>query len=148
MPANENTAKAPRGKTAPSPTRLSEPFWRAAAEGRLLLQRTATGLHQFFPRPLSLAGQGEPEWVEASGTGRLIAFTECHVAAPGFEGELPYIMGIVRLDESPRVLAQVVGAKLEQLSVGLPMQVRWLPRPEGPPMYAFEIAGQTGTARP
>jgi uncharacterized OB-fold protein len=140
MAENASPAKAPRGKTAPSPTQLSAPFWRAAAEGRFLLQRTSTGVCQFFPRPLGLEGLGDTEWVEASGSGCLVAFTECHVAAPGFDGELPYIMGIVRLEESPRVLAQVVGATLEQLSVGLPMRLLWLPRPDAPPMYAFEIA--------
>jgi uncharacterized OB-fold protein len=119
-------------KRAPEPTALSKPFWDAARDERLLLQRSvATGHPQFFPRPVDLSGPGPLEWVQARGHGRLLSFTECHMPAAGFEGELPYVLGIVQLDESPRMLAQIVGASAADLAVGQRVTLRWLPREDG-----------------
>ena len=134
---NQVPANSPP-KVRPQPTRLSAPFWQAASRGQWLLQRHLdSGAHQFFPKPLDPVGGSDLEWVLATGTGRLLAYTECHVAGPGFVGELPYVMGIVALDESVRVLAQVL-APAAQLQVGQRMRACW-PALDGlAPMYAFE----------
>ena len=135
----------PRKKVTPQPTRLSEPFWQAATQGRWLLQKhRASGTHQFFPKPLDPLGGSDLEWVQAVGTGRLLAYTECHVAGPGFVGELPYVMGIVALDESVRVLAQVL-APAAQLQVGQRMRACWPVLDAIAPMYAFEPIGSDPT---
>ena len=99
-------------------------FWAAAKEHRLLLQYDAqAGRYQFYPRPLSLHGQGALEWREASGTGVLVAFTETHFPAPGFD--LPYLEGLIQLDEGPRIFAPIAGITYADLRVGQRMRIAW-----------------------
>ncbi len=42
------------------------------------------------------------------GTGTLFSFTKIHVPAEAFRGEAPYTVGIVELDEGPRVEGHIV----------------------------------------
>jgi uncharacterized OB-fold protein len=58
-------------KPLPRPRGASRPFWDAAREHRLLIQRSQkTGLHVFYPRVVSPFGANDVlEWVEVSGRG-------------------------------------------------------------------------------
>jgi uncharacterized OB-fold protein len=44
--------------------------------------------------------------------GTLVAHTLCHTPAPGFEALTPYILGIVKLVEGPRVFARVAAQEI------------------------------------
>jgi uncharacterized OB-fold protein len=105
---------------------LSRAYWEAAREGRLLVQRCrACGEHQFYPRRHCVhCFAPDPEWVEAKGTGRLHTFSVVHrTATPGFAEEVPYVFGIVELDEGPRLTVNVVDTPLEELRCDLPVRV-------------------------
>lgn len=105
---------------------LSRAYWGAAREGRLLVQRCrACGEHQFYPRRHCVhCFAPDPEWVEAKGTGRLHTFSVVHrTATPGFAEEVPYVFGIVELDEGPRLTVNVVDTPLEELRCDLPVRV-------------------------
>ncbi|MEY2617449.1 MAG: hypothetical protein RL522_451 [Pseudomonadota bacterium] len=104
--------------------RTSAPFWEGIAQGRLLIQfDPQAGKFQFFPRALSLHTLAPLEWRQACGLGTLVAFTFTHLATPGFEDQVPYLEGLVRLDEGPRVFAALTGTTLAQLRVGQRMRV-------------------------
>jgi uncharacterized OB-fold protein len=104
---------------------------------KLLLQfDPATGRHQFFPRALSLSSEGPLEWRESKGEGTLVAFTRTSFPAAGFQHLVPYLEGLVRLDEGPRIFAPIAGATLEQLSVGQRMRVAFS---EGDDAHPFEF---------
>jgi uncharacterized OB-fold protein len=120
---------------APRRSRLTAPFWDAAAQQRLLLQfDPATGRYQFYPRPLSLFSDGGTlEWRESSGRGILVAFTVVHSPAKGYETDAPYLAGIVRLDEGPRFFARIVNADAASLRAGQRMRVAWAAPPEAHP---------------
>ncbi|MEP9377526.1 OB-fold domain-containing protein [Aquabacter sp. CN5-332] len=120
-------------------TKLTEPFWNAVQERRFLLQYDkAADRYQFYPRPLSLfSDPGETEWREASGLGKLVACSRCHAPAPGFEGEVPYLLGLVALDEGPRVFAQIEGE--EAPSIGARMRIAWHEE-DGRVLYKFARA--------
>jgi uncharacterized OB-fold protein len=121
---------AESGKPLPISDEVSAPYWDAAREGRLLLQRcTACGRHQFYPRG-HCAGcfADAPEWVEAAGTGRLHTFTVVHrTAAAGFRDEVPYAFAIVELDEGPRMTANVVDTPLDSLRCDMAVHVVFTP---------------------
>jgi uncharacterized OB-fold protein len=105
---------------------LSGPYWRAAREGRLLLQRCrGCGEHQFYPRPFCMACRGsELEWIEATGRGRLHTFSVVHRTADrAFAGEVPYVFAVVELDEGPRLTVNVVDTPLEALRCDMPVQM-------------------------
>ncbi|TCT05190.1 Zn-ribbon domain-containing OB-fold protein [Aquabacter spiritensis] len=112
-------------KPAIKPTQLTAPFWDAVRDRRFLLQYDpAADRYQFYPRPLSLySDPGETEWREASGAGTLVACSLCHVPAPGFEAEVPYLLGLVALAEGPRVFAQIEAAQAP--AIGTPMRLTW-----------------------
>jgi uncharacterized OB-fold protein len=129
------SAKEQQEKPAPQRSRLTAPFWEAAAQQKLLLQfDPATGRCQFYPRPLSLfSDSGKLEWKESSGRGTLVAFTVVHSPAKGYENEAPYLAGIIRLDEGPRFFARIVNADAASLRAGQRMRVAWATPPEAHP---------------
>src|SRR5207302_7168705 len=103
-------------KAVPVVDDLTRPYWEAAGEGRLLLQRCADcGAHQFYPRPFCLACGGRRlEWVESSGRGRLYSFSVVHrTADPAFAQDVPYVFGVVELEEGPRITVDLVETPAE-----------------------------------
>jgi uncharacterized protein len=105
-------------------TKTSAPFWNGIVEKRLLMQYDPKAKrYQFFPRPISLHTTTPLEWREASGQGTLVAFTLTHFMARGFEERVPYLEGLVRLDEGPRIFAGLGGATLHDLRVGQRMKI-------------------------
>ena len=56
-------------------------------------------------------GGGELEWVELSGRGTLVTFTVIEVAPSAFSGQAPFAVGIVQLDDGPKVMAQIEGLR-------------------------------------
>ncbi|HIH16323.1 MAG TPA: Zn-ribbon domain-containing OB-fold protein [Candidatus Diapherotrites archaeon] len=53
-----------------------------------------------------------------SGKGRLLTFTEVKAAPEVFESKTPYVIGIVKLDEGPKVGAQICDANAGDLKIG------------------------------
>jgi uncharacterized OB-fold protein len=102
-------ARAPKPMPHPSPESL--PFWEAAKTHRLLLpQCNACGKFWFPPsRRCPHCLSADFVWREARGEGRIYSFVVYHrVYHPGFEGDVPYVVAIVELDEGPRVLSNIV----------------------------------------
>jgi uncharacterized OB-fold protein len=114
-------------KPEPHPTPVSQPYWDAAREGRLVLQHCAA-CHRprHYPQPVcphchALAC----EWIEASGRGTVHSWTVAHHAVhPAFKGELPYTLVIVDLAEGPRMLGRFETAA-DVLRLGLPVSLRF-----------------------
>jgi uncharacterized protein len=48
------------------------------------------------------------DWVRLSGRGKLHARTTIHAAPSIFQAEVPYSVGIIDLDEGPRLIAKVI----------------------------------------
>lgn len=66
--------------------------------------------------------EGKPvmEELKFSGKGKVVTYTTIHVGSMDFAGQTPYIMGIVQLEEGPRITGQIVdlnGEKLDGLEV-------------------------------
>jgi hypothetical protein len=80
---------------------------------------------RFYPRavcPSCLSSA--TEWVRARGRGTVYSFTVTHQSqAPGFRGELPYVLAIVELDEGPRLMTNIVGCAPDAVRIGLPVEV-------------------------
>ena len=102
----------------PIPDALSQPWWDAVADGRLLIQRcTACASYQFYPRAHCTACfVPGPVWVEAAGTGRLHTFTVVHRTPNAEFAGAPYAFAIVELDEGVRLATTIVDADLDRLA--------------------------------
>lgn len=99
-------------KPLPHPTPLSQPYWDAAAEGRLVIQKCAScGKLRHYPRLLcDNCYCDAAEWTQASGRGKVHSWTVCHHAFhPAFAGELPYTLVTVDLEEGVRALGRWTG---------------------------------------
>ena len=58
-----------------------------------------------------------------SGLGKVYSYTIIHDPPTGFKDLAPYILALVRLDEGPLVLSQIVDMDFEKLKIGMSVQV-------------------------
>ena len=118
-------------KPLPTPSVVSQPFWDAAKEHRLVYQRCrACGARVFYPRDVcpgpDCFGVGTLEWVESSGRGWVYSFTVSHQPAhPGFVADVPYVLAIVELNEGWRMNTNIVNADPKDIAIGSPVEVVW-----------------------
>ncbi|MCB2227757.1 MAG: Zn-ribbon domain-containing OB-fold protein [Desulfarculaceae bacterium] len=102
------------------------------------------------PRPMCPACRlSDMEWEPMSGKGRLQAFTAITVPPPslkreGFGRGNPYAVGVVELEEGPRVVARLLGLDLEKpdlAALGRPMEVVFIeanPQGAGSTVLGFQ----------
>lgn len=105
----------------PQPTELTRPFWSAAREHRLSIQRCKEcQRHVFYPRPLCPhCGADALEWVDASGRGAIYSYTVARrPTSRAFAERVPYVIAIVELDEGPHMTTNIVECDPESLRVG------------------------------
>ena len=111
----------------PKPTPETRPFWEAARQHKLLIQRCNDSLqHYFYPRPLCPhCLSRNVVWVEASGRGLLHTFVINQRPPRGFPATGPVILGIVQLDEGPRLMTNIVGVDPDptKLRCDMPVEV-------------------------
>lgn len=115
-------------KPLPVPSIESQPYWAAAKEHKLKVQKcTACGGMWFPPSTLCAhCGSLEHQWVEVSGLGKVHTFVVYHrLYHKGWDGELPYAVAVVELDEGPRMLANIVGISAEKVVCDMPVKVRF-----------------------
>ena len=62
---------------------------------------------------------GKMKDIKLSGKGEIVTYTIIHVAPENFEEQIPYPVAIVQLEEGPRVTAQIVDCKLEDVKIGM-----------------------------
>jgi len=97
----------------PKPTPETKPFWEGTKQRKLLVQRCDDcRQHYFYPRPLCPhCLSRNVTWTQVSGKGRLHTFVINHRPARGYPLAPPFIIGIVELDEGPRLLSNIVGVE-------------------------------------
>jgi hypothetical protein len=96
-------------------------FWKAASEGKLLIQRgKKTGKLIMYPKKYSPHDYTEEiEWIEASGKGTIYSYSIVHANAPtAFKDELPFVVAIVELEEGVRMCTNIVDTPFEKISIG------------------------------
>jgi hypothetical protein len=54
-----------------------------------------------------------------SGKGKVLSYTIIHVGSEPFEKQVPYAVAIIKLDEGPRVTAQIVDCPIDEIKVGM-----------------------------
>jgi len=105
----------------PDPTVESKPYWDGLRAHRLMFQRCAdckTPRH--YPRPMcSVCYSLRHEWFQASRLGHVYSWTVCHHAFhPSFISEVPYVLVTVDLTDGIRMVAPLVAATADILSLG------------------------------
>lgn len=119
--------EAMRVKPATNSYMNTQPFWDAAGERRLLIQRCEdTKRLQHPPRPISLyTGSKNLSWIEVSGLGTVYSWTVTTSAWPGHEHRVPYVCALVLLDEGVRMLCNLVNFGETEIAIGSRVKVTW-----------------------
>lgn len=116
----------PGGKFLPRPTPETRYWWERCREHELFIQRClACGGTQFYPRATCSSCLGRQlEWVGTSGFATVETFTICRVpVAEAYAGDLPYVVAIVRLEEGPTMMTNIVECDPEAVATGMPLEV-------------------------
>lgn len=118
------------GRPLPLPDPLSEPFWAAARNHELHIQRCdACGRMAYPPEIACRACGGDSlHFTPVSGRATLHSWTVLHdPPSPGFRNRLPVILAVVELKEQARLLmsCNLIGLAPETLRIGLPLEARF-----------------------
>jgi uncharacterized OB-fold protein len=60
--------------------------------------------------------------LKLNGKGRIVTYSIVHTAPENFEGQAPYPIAIIELDEGPRLTAQIVDCDLDKIKIGMKVQ--------------------------
>lgn len=106
----------------PEITPLTEPFWSAARERRLVLQRCDDCGELRFPPELACLGCSslKATWTPVSGRATLYSWTVAHPPLlPYFAERAPWPVVVVQLEEGPRMVTNVVDVPVEEYAEGM-----------------------------
>ena len=60
--------------------------------------------------------------LQLKGKGTVVAYSIIYVAPEHFEGQAPYPIAIIELDEGPRLTAQIVDCNIDDVKIGMKVQ--------------------------
>jgi uncharacterized OB-fold protein len=130
-------------KPLPAVTPEAKPFWDAAAQQKLVMQRChECNAWVWTPRPsCNECGSDKVEWTPMSGRGEVYSFTVIRqiagrAASQAFQSDIPYVVAWVDLDEGPRMITNIIGCPVEDVAIGMKVAVVfeqasndvWLPK--------------------
>lgn len=114
------------GKFLPRPKPETAAWWQSCREHNLMIQRcSGCGAFQFYPRVFcSSCMSNQVEWVQSAGLGKVLTFTVCRVpVAEAYAADLPYVVALIRLEEGPTMMSNIVGCEPESVTIGMPVEV-------------------------
>ena len=129
----------------PIPDLDTEPYWAAARDGKLLIQRCNSCAESFFyARPFCPKCWGDDvDWVEASGRATLYTWSVVRQNdLPPWPTRVPYVAAVVDLEEGPRMLTNVEGCEPEELAEGMALEVAFREETEDITLPIFRPAGR------
>ena len=113
-------------KPVPRPAPESVPYWEAAKHHKLEVPHCNACGHYWFPPSASCPHclSTDFAFTPVSGRGKVFSFVTFHrVYHPAFEQEVPYVVALVELEEGPRLLTNIVGVPVEQVTCEMPVKV-------------------------
>jgi len=123
----------------------SDSFYKFLADKKLIGSRCKK-CHALYlpPHPIcQKCYSNDMEWVEMKGSGKLAAFTAISVGptctiAEGYGRNNPYLVGIVKMDEGPKICGRIHGIDAknpERIKVGTTVEVEFPVQVEGTRRY-------------
>lgn len=125
--------------------KVSDPFWDAARQRRLVLQHCA-GCERavWYPRVICPhCSSTELEWRDATGRGIVYAVSVQHGNARSGSGDGRLCVVLVDLEEGVRMMSNVVGCDADDVVVGRAIQAAWEPLADGRNLLVFELSEGT-----
>lgn len=101
-------------------------FYEATKKHKFLVQRcNDCGKNISYPKTFCPYCFSENVgWIESSGKGRLYTYTVCMSnVSEAFQPDLPYVVGVVDLEEDVRLLTNIVECKPEDVKCDMDVEV-------------------------
>ncbi len=101
-------------------------FFAGAKRGQLMVQQCEGCGRLRFPahEMCSHCFTTRARWVPVSGRGEVFSFNIMHqVYHPGFAAEIPYAVVVVKFEEGPIMISNLVGLKPREIRCGTPVEV-------------------------
>jgi uncharacterized OB-fold protein len=133
-------------RPVPAITDLTRPFWDAAREGRLVIQRCAVCRYYNHPPRETCDNclSTDLAFEAVSGRGRVWSWTVMHQkSVAGFEGAVPYLTALIELEEQPMLLlvTNLPGATPGNFHIGDPVHVSFEDLHDHLVLPQFELDG-------
>ncbi|MCS7146394.1 MAG: Zn-ribbon domain-containing OB-fold protein [Nitrososphaerota archaeon] len=116
------------------------PFWDGLRQGKILTTKCRKCGKLYFP-PVADCGEclsSDVDWVELSGEGKLVAYTQIAVKPLSFQNEQPYIVAIAELKEGVKALAWLTGVEPKDVKIGMRLKIVPKTFPDGRVAFVFE----------
>ncbi len=118
-------------------------FWQACKRHELVMQKCqACGQLRFPPEsicPHCLSDRCQ--WQRLSGKGKVYTFSIIRQAPrPEWKHAVPYVVGVIELDEGPRMISNVVGCPPEEVQIGMSVEVTFQDATEEVSLPQFRVA--------
>ena len=114
----------------------TEPYWKAAFEGKLIVQKCMScSTFRMPPGPFCPSCQSrESTWVTLAGKGELFSYTVC-TKSP-FPGKIPDFLhapAVITLPDAGRIklVGNLVEMSREEIRIGMTVDVVWNPTSDG-----------------
>ncbi len=133
------TAVSSRPLPAPQPNVETQPFWDAAAEGRLTIKRCRSCNEPHYPPRgrCPFCFSDATAWEDSKGKGTIYSFSTMRRGP-----NTPYVLAYVTLDEGPAVMTNIVDCDPDTLAIGDRVEVVFTPTEGGPPVPFFKPAAR------
>ncbi|MGL4542280.1 MAG: Zn-ribbon domain-containing OB-fold protein [Polymorphobacter sp.] len=133
----------PRKLRPPEINPETQPFWDAAAAGKLLIKRcTACGEAHYYPRSgCPFCHTADTIWETSKGLGVIYTLSTLRRGA-----NAPFTLAYVTLDEGPSILTNITDCDPDRLAIGQRVAVRFVASTAvdgsaGPPYPMFTPSG-------
>ncbi|MBN2059213.1 MAG: OB-fold domain-containing protein [Deltaproteobacteria bacterium] len=115
-------------KPLPQPNPDTQPFWNGYGKHELRFQKCDDCGHVRWQASMicPMCYSTDTGWIVARGRGKVYSYVVYHRAYhPAFNGDLPYVVAVVELDEGPHLLTNIVGCPPEDAFCEMPVEVSW-----------------------
>jgi uncharacterized OB-fold protein len=120
------------------------PFWEGARQSRLMIQRgKRTGKLIMYPKKYSPHDYTEKiEWIQASGKGKIYTYSIVYRhATQEFQGDMPYVLAVVELEEGVRMCTNIVDTPIEKIACDAPVEAVFSPVTDEVTLVKFHVVG-------
>ena len=120
----------------------NEPFWTAAAEGRIHLPRcNDCGDVIWYPRDWCPSCGGDVTWKDVASTGTVYSFSIVMKGQGRWRDAGPYVVAYVDLDAGPRMMTNIVDVDPSEIEIGMAVTAVFDPTEDGPSLIRFAPTG-------
>ena len=117
---------APPEKPQPRITKCAAPYWQHAKDEKLVLPYCGECEASFYYPRLwcPTCFNQDISWKQLSGKGKVYSYSIIYQSPlPSYQGDLPYVLAIIELDEGPHMMANVLNCDVDTVSVDMAVEV-------------------------